>query len=103
MPDQPPDFHSTVPEINQHHETLQRANELETRPPSPEPETTETLIDVGSILNADHGFGELNADEFQAGGVTATHFYVVQFSNFVAMRCVAFLHPCSKFMGSLIL
>ena len=57
-----------MPEINQHHETLQRANEIETRPPSPEPETTDSLIDIGSILSADHGFGELNSDEFQIHG-----------------------------------
>ena len=65
MPDQPPDFQSTVPEFNLHHETLQHANELETRPPSPEPETVDSLIDVGSIFTADHGFGELDTDEFQ--------------------------------------
>ena len=69
MPDAPPDFQSSVPEFNHSHQTLQRATEIVQRPPSPEPETTDSLIDIGSIFNAgDHGFGELNTDEFQIHG-----------------------------------
>jgi hypothetical protein len=64
MPASPPDFHSTVPDINEHHKQLQQATVVEQRPPSPtEPEIeTETLIDISSDLES------LNVHEFQESG-----------------------------------
>ena len=63
MPASPPDFHSTVPDINEHHKQLQQATVVERRPPSPEPEIeTETLIDITSDLES------LNVHEFQESG-----------------------------------
>ena len=58
MPTSPPDFHSTVPDINEHHKTLQQATVVETRPPSPEMEI-ESLIDISNDLES------LNVTEFQ--------------------------------------
>ena len=87
MPDAPPDFQSSVPEFNHSHQTLQRATEIAQRPPSPEPETIDSLIDIGSIFNAgDHGFGELNTDEFQIHGqleqvqANGDKFFILDFS-----------------------
>jgi hypothetical protein len=59
MPENPPDFHSSIPNFNQHHETLQQANVVPVRPPSPVEIESETLIDIS------HGLDDLNVQEFQ--------------------------------------
>ena len=61
LPSSAPDFHSNIPEVNNEHQTLRRANQIEERPPSPEPSTTESLIDV----DEDHGISQIQEDQFQ--------------------------------------
>ncbi|CAG5080335.1 Oidioi.mRNA.OKI2018_I69.PAR.g9543.t1.cds [Oikopleura dioica] len=61
LPSSAPDFHSNIPEVNDAHQTLRRANQIEERPPSPEPSTTESLIDI----DENHGFSQIQDDQFQ--------------------------------------
>lgn len=61
LPSSAPDFHSNIPEVNNEHQTLRRANQIEERPPSPEPSTTESLIDI----DENHGISQIQEDQFQ--------------------------------------